>query len=485
MAAIGLLFATLSASACSDICLPKSEGQPVVSARTMDFNFATWSYYVCSPRGYKYTGMTPNGLDGMTWENKYGFIGLDGINLPSIENLTKEMYCDGMNEEGLSAALLWMDGAMTPTPAKKDHLKVMCQMNIVGWVLGNCANVQDVIDKFNQDPPEILLWMFRPLEELPLPLHLVVHDKNNDTVILEWLSDKTFRPVITTGSDYTYCTTNDSVEDDSAYVECNPILKKLSAADPFNPASGTFNVGGGSVALPGDSDSLSRWIMGSFTMKNATLTEPYPCSAPWRVIQTFHSIGHLNTIYGEFQDPECDTLLTSPFWYTSWGMVRDHSNRIIYYYSSRNQQLQKINLSDYKEHMESGKNILKICPIMTVFVDPEPSNPAPISGIKSAIGGDLLSVAIPPPLENGGRIFIFARMADGAVKLWNGTKWSLSPLTSKDCPSVAENLFKGGTLDVPLGSNSNVWKGSEFYAGRGANFTEMHIGGRSEKIGSK
>ena len=150
--------------ACSDIALPKAEGQPVVSAREMDFNCTMWSEFIVSPRGFKYTGYTPNSRKGMTWENKYGFIAINFVNIPVLKLISKELYCDGMNETGLSAGLLWLESSKTPNPSNEIASKTMCQLNVVAWVLGRCSTVKEVLDVFDKENPDIMYGCWNLLE---------------------------------------------------------------------------------------------------------------------------------------------------------------------------------------------------------------------------------------------------------------------------------------------------------------------------------
>lgn len=482
---LALVVGSISAYACSDFILPPSEGQPVVSVRTMDFNCSMWSYFVCSPRGYKYTGLTPDGMNGFEWQNKYGFISIDCVNIPVVEHLTKEMYCDGMNEEGLSVAVLWLDDALAPTPVRKDYSKVMCQMNMAGWILGTFSNVQQVIDAFDKDTPDVLVWMFNLGDLLQLPMHLVVHDKDNNSAIFEWLSTTTYRPVITTGAQYSYAMTNDTAKFDREYLQGKPIFSKLTASDPYNPLLEVFNLGGGSISLPGDSDSPSRWLRGYFTMPKVTPSNPAVDS--WRIIQAFDAIRHVNTTYGEFYDPADDSSLASPYWFTDYGVIRDQTNKIFYFYSSRNQQLQVIKLSDWQKHMESGKTLEKISPLLTVFKDPVPvtsSAVAATSGVTKA-KERVLMVPAPPPVEGlkNSKIYLYARESGGAILFWDGAAWIAPPAGAKDCPSVKEKLFVKGFLEVPIRGDTAAWQEAELHIGRGASFAEMSIEGRSVKVG--
>ena len=57
---------------------------------------------VIVPRGYKFTGHTPDGKPGKTWQVKHGVVGIDGVE--------KDIIVDGMNEKGLAVGLFYHPG---------------------------------------------------------------------------------------------------------------------------------------------------------------------------------------------------------------------------------------------------------------------------------------------------------------------------------------------------------------------------------------
>src|SRR5260370_35717872 len=75
--------------ACTGITLKAQDGA-VVYGRTMEWgSFDLHSRVVIVPRGHKFIGQTPDGKQGISWEAKYGVVGLDGVE--------KDIVLDGMN----------------------------------------------------------------------------------------------------------------------------------------------------------------------------------------------------------------------------------------------------------------------------------------------------------------------------------------------------------------------------------------------------
>ena len=62
------------AQACTGIRLTAQDGT-VVHARTLEFGIDIHSDVLVVPRGYAWTGTTPDGKEGLTWKTKYASVG--------------------------------------------------------------------------------------------------------------------------------------------------------------------------------------------------------------------------------------------------------------------------------------------------------------------------------------------------------------------------------------------------------------------------
>ena len=95
----GLLINPSAAEACTGITL-KSKDSTTIVARTIEWGGSNLnSQYVVVPRGYTERSYTPDGVDGMTFTARYGYVGL------AVEQ--KEFIAEGLNEVGLSAGLFY------------------------------------------------------------------------------------------------------------------------------------------------------------------------------------------------------------------------------------------------------------------------------------------------------------------------------------------------------------------------------------------
>lgn len=137
---IGCLFVFLSpslAEACTGITL-KSKNDTTIVARTIEWGGSDMnSQYIIVPRGHTEQSFTPDGIDGMLYAARYGYVGL------AVEQ--KEFIAEGLNEAGLSAGLFYFPhyGEYEKyNPAEK--AKSISDLQLVSWILGKCKTVDEV-----------------------------------------------------------------------------------------------------------------------------------------------------------------------------------------------------------------------------------------------------------------------------------------------------------------------------------------------------
>ncbi len=101
---------------CTNFMIPAdAEHQYVVTGRTMDFGQAMDTILCMVPRGKSFPVLPP--ANGYHWQNSYGFVAMTVM--LDVEHLEFDApyYSDGLNEEGLSAASLWLPGTAYPEPS--------------------------------------------------------------------------------------------------------------------------------------------------------------------------------------------------------------------------------------------------------------------------------------------------------------------------------------------------------------------------------
>jgi len=136
LATIGLN-AQIPAYACTGITLKSKDGATIV-ARTIEWAESVMNcMYVVVPRNQELQSLTPDGMNGMKFKTKHGFIGL------AVEQ--KEFIVEGINEKGLSAGLFYFPnyGKYQPYDASQKN-KCLSDFQLVSYILGECSTVDEV-----------------------------------------------------------------------------------------------------------------------------------------------------------------------------------------------------------------------------------------------------------------------------------------------------------------------------------------------------
>src|SRR5437867_11011894 len=100
MFALLLLFAE-RAETCTSFRVVTRDGAVLVG-RSMEFGVELNSAVMIVPRGFRFTSPAPGGGQGLTWQAKYGFVGLNAKG--------SDMATDGVNEGGVCVHLLLLRG---------------------------------------------------------------------------------------------------------------------------------------------------------------------------------------------------------------------------------------------------------------------------------------------------------------------------------------------------------------------------------------
>jgi choloylglycine hydrolase len=128
---ISLVFLLISGNiseACTGIRLISKDGG-VVYGRTMEWgSFDLHSRVAIIPRGYTFTGLTPDGLNGKQYTAKYRAVGLDMIG--------KDYLGDGMNEKGLAIGMFYHpDFAEYQEYVKSDASNTITALDVTNFIL--------------------------------------------------------------------------------------------------------------------------------------------------------------------------------------------------------------------------------------------------------------------------------------------------------------------------------------------------------------
>ncbi|HAB7558986.1 TPA_asm: linear amide C-N hydrolase [Listeria monocytogenes] len=155
---------------CTSFVLETLDGKHLLS-RTMDFAFILEANPTINPRNYGWKSST----DGANYINRYAFVGAG-------RELDKYIFADGLNEEGLSCASLYLPGEAVYAPAPVEGKINLAPQEFLLWLLGTCATIKDVEAKLSVinlvDQPV-------PLLGITTPLHWIFTDKSGRCVVIE------------------------------------------------------------------------------------------------------------------------------------------------------------------------------------------------------------------------------------------------------------------------------------------------------------
>ncbi|MBR3834900.1 MAG: choloylglycine hydrolase [Lachnospiraceae bacterium] len=296
--------------------------------RNLDLEYSYKETVTITPRNYHFSfrGLKP-------LECHYAIIGMAYV----VDNYP--LYYDGTNEEGLSmAGLNFPDNAYYPH--FQDGKDNVAPFEFIPWILGQCKNVDEARVKLEN----INLYNEPFSEELPLsPLHWIIADRE-EAIVVEPTKDglKIYdNPVgiLTNNPPFPYHMINIS-----NYM-------RLSKEEPTNTFADSLPIkpysrGMGTMFLPGDLSSASRFVKATFTKMNSVSGD----SERESVSQFFHILKSVEQQRGLVHMGHGKYELTI---YTSCC----NTDKGIYYYTTYdNSEVVGIDMS--KEELNSDKLIL-------------------------------------------------------------------------------------------------------------------------------
>lgn len=199
----------------------------VITGRTMDWKEDIGSNLYIFPRGIKRVGF--NKEKAVEWTSKYGSLVASGYDIGT---------CDGMNEKGLVASLLFLPESIYTRP--NDTRPVMGISIWTQYVLDNFATVSEAVAELKKET-------FR-IDAPNMPngsastLHMAITDATGNTAVLEYLDGNL---IIHESKDYQVMTNSPRYE------------LQLAVGDYWKEV-------GGLNMLPGTNRSSDRYVRASF-----------------------------------------------------------------------------------------------------------------------------------------------------------------------------------------------------------------------------
>lgn len=232
---------------CTAVSLISKQNE-VLFGRTMDFSHELNPETYIVPKDYEWQSIASN--DKFT--NKYKFIG-------SGQNIGKIIFADGMNEQGLGVAVLYFPGYAVFSEEIKINKKNIASLEVVNYLLGNCANTKEVIQTM---PTLEIIGIQDEITNSIAPLHWIVSDKYGQTITVEKTANGTEiinNPigVLANSPNFSWHLTNLN-----NYMNISPYqLEEINWSNfPLKP----FGQGAGGLGIPGDYTSPSRFVRIAF-----------------------------------------------------------------------------------------------------------------------------------------------------------------------------------------------------------------------------
>ncbi len=320
-----LLLAVEVSFACSDFQV-KAKDNTVVNGRSMEFPVDLHSKVIIVPRGEQFVSINDKGIKGISWTNKYGFLGIDAYNL-------KNCYVEGFNEKGLAYGALMFTGAKYQ-PA--DPGKFVTIVDFGSWLMGNFATVEEV--------KEVILKInvaSMSLKEMhgESYFHVALHDATGKNLVIEFIEGQVKvydNPlgVLTNRPDFDW-----QINNLRNYINLDAHDKKDKVLNGIRIEP--TGVGSGLLGLPGDWTPPSRFVRLAFSVDAALPVK----DAAEAVNLAEHFLNIVDIPKGAIK--ENPALFITLEGYAQWVVIKDLTNLILYYKTYENSTWKKIDLKKF------------------------------------------------------------------------------------------------------------------------------------------
>lgn len=301
--------------------------------RNLDLSYSYDERVVITPRNY------PLAFRRMpTLRAHYALIGMatvaDGYPL----------YYEATNEAGLSMAGLNFPGNADYKP-EAPALDNVTPFEFIPWILGQCASVAQaraLLGRIN-----LVNIPFSPA--LPLsPLHWMIADRDA-SIVVESVADG-----LRVYDNPVGVLTNNPPFDKQLFALNN--YMHLTAEAPVNRFSPTLDLapyclGMGSLGLPGDPSSMSRFVRAAFTLKNSVCGD----TEAQRVSQFFHILGAV------CQQRGVSHVKADEYEYTLYSCCCNASTGVYFYITYDNSRITAVDMR--RENLDASALI--VYPLVT------------------------------------------------------------------------------------------------------------------------
>ena len=295
--------------------------------RNLDYHISYGESVVVTPRNHPFEFRRMGRLD-----HHYALIGMATLagDVP--------LYFDATNEKGLSMAGLNFpkNACYKPEMEGRDNV---APFEFIPWILGQCASVKEartLLDRIN-----LLAEPFS--EQLPLaPLHWIIADRD-EAIVVEQMQDglKVYdNPVgiLTNNPPFDY-----HMHNLNNYLNVTADVPVSRFAPDY--VLERHSLGMGSMGLPGDMSSPSRFVRAAFTKLNSFSGEDESSS----VSQFFHILESVAQPRG------CTCVGEGEYEYTLYSSCVNTDTGVFYYTTYENGQINAVDM--HREDLDGVKPV--------------------------------------------------------------------------------------------------------------------------------
>lgn len=319
---------------CTGIVLHTKNGE-YVYGRTLEFGVDIESQVLFIPRNYKLEASTyETNVPGLTWNSKYAAVGANAFGTLN--------FVDGVNEKGLAGGLFYFPGfAEYQKVQKSDYEKSIPMWQLLTWILTNFENVQQIKNELSKIYVTDVVF---PQFKNSVPAHLLITDSSGKSIVIEYLNGKlelrdNLVGVFTNSPNFDWHLTN---------------LRNYINLSPTNVESKNINSikldqlsqGSGLHGIPGDFTSPSRFVRAFEFVQNS----PVKTTEQETVYQAFHILNNFDIPEGSVKSKNGESEITL------WTSVTDLKNKVFYFKTHSNFDLQKIELSKMDLESKEAKH---------------------------------------------------------------------------------------------------------------------------------
>lgn len=305
---------TINSNACSLVFL-NNNAQAKVFARSMDLYIPDMPHLVVYPEGVIHSGQTSE--NPIQWTSKYGSV--------VVTEFNSDAASDGINEKGLAAHLLYLDGSKyEPRDAKQLGLSNLLWAQ---YILDNYTTVDEVIANLNKYQIQATT-----LHGKEWPIHIAVEDATGDSAVIEYINGK---QVVHHGPQYRVMTNEPTYDEQLANLK-------------------NYKLFGGSLPMPGDIDPLSRFVRASSYLK--TLPKP---DNEMQVVADALAVLRTTMVPFGAEDTSASKISTDT-WPTRWVTLGDLTHKIYYFNSTEAPNIVWVDLNNI--NFSKGNSILILDP---------------------------------------------------------------------------------------------------------------------------